>query len=160
MSISFIVDADVPRLAADEPCLCAQMAPTFSDLFQRQSADWGSLQAYADPACKQCDGTGVERVERDERPQVNLANENAYIVAQALGIDLDGGIGRMELATLRRGLIRARNVAVPAELRADEVTARAIVRGYSRGDLDTALTRLQELVSAAQRLGATHILWS
>ena len=81
-------------------------------------------------------------------------------VAQALGIDLDGGIGRMELATLRRGLIRARNVAVPAELRADEVTARAIVRGYSRGDLDTALTRLQELVSAAQRLGATHILWS
>jgi hypothetical protein len=160
MSISFIVDADVPRVSVDEPCLCAQMAPVFGELFRGESTDWDGLRGYADPHCKQCGGTGVERIERDERPQVNFANENAYIVAQALGLDLDGGIGRMELATLRRGLIRARNVAVPAELRADELTERAIVRGYSRGDLDAALTRLQELVSAAQRLGATHILWS
>lgn len=159
MSVSFIVDAVRPRRSVVEPCLCAQMSPAFGPLFQHESDDWGALREYADPDCVRCKGTGVERVERDDRPQVNFANENAAIVARALGLDLDGGIGSMSLATLRRGLVRARNVTVPAELRAGMAAPRVTVRGYSRADLDAALTRLQELVEAAQRLGATRILW-
>jgi hypothetical protein len=135
------------------------MAPLWSAIFQGDSDDWDSLREHASPGCASCKGTGAERVEHDERPQVNFANENAHIVALALGIDLDGGHGSMELATLRRGLIRARNVTTPDELRAYESTGRVFVRGYDRADLDAALTRLQGLVEAAQRIGATRILW-
>jgi hypothetical protein len=159
MSVSFIVDSDTPRTSKVEPCLCAQMSPAWSDIFHGESDDWASLRADADPSCARCAGSGAERVEYDERPQVNLANENAAIVASALGIDLDGGIGSMELATLRRGLVRARNVAVPAEFRAGIAKGRLIMAGFSRDDLTAVLARLDGLVRDAQRLGATRIVW-
>lgn len=159
MSVSFIVDVIAPRRVVTEPCLCAQMSPLFGPTFRGESDDWGSLAEHADPLCGSCKGMGVERVEHDDRPQVNFANANACIVARALDIDLDGGIGSMSVATLRRGLVRARNVATPAELRAGSEAARVVVRGYSRADLDAALDRLDGLVAAAQRLGATRIRW-
>lgn len=135
------------------------MAPLFGALLHGESADWGALREHADPDCSRCKGTGAECVEHDDRPQVNFANENAAIIARALGVDLDGGIGSMDLVTLRRGLVRARNLTTPAELRAESVTARTAVRGYSRGDLDAALERLVALAQVAQLLGATRILW-
>lgn len=135
------------------------MAPLWSAIYQGESDDWASLCAHADQSCARCHGTGAESVERDQRPQVNFANANAYIIAHALGIDLGCGVGAMDLPTLRRGLLRARNVATPDELRADETTGRVTVRGYTRADLDRALTSLQELVDAAQRLGTRRILW-
>ncbi len=159
MSVTFIVDADLPRTAKLEPCLCAQMSPVWASLFRGECDDWAALRADADPSCVQCAGSGIERVEHDERPQVNLANLNAAIVARALGIDLDGGNGAMDLATLRRGLLRARNATQPAEFRADMQTDRVSVPGFCRGDLVKVLARFDWLVEAAQRLGVTRIVW-
>lgn len=160
MSISFIVDVQVARESADEPCLCAQMSPVFSAIFRGESDDWQALRADADPSCPTCGGTGVERVERDMRPQENFANGNAAIVADAMGLDLNDGYGECELATFRRGLIRARNVSHPDELRAAEEGPRYYAPGYSSGDLSRALGRLEGLVEQAIALGATRILWS
>lgn len=159
MSISFIVDVEAPRDRKREPCLCAQMAPEWTDLFRGVSHDWASLRAYAQPTCVQCQGTGAEWTTPDQRPQENFANENAELVASAMGLDLDGGIGSIELAGFRRGLIRARSVRTPDELRAAVQAPRVIIRGYTASDLDRALTRLEGLSVTAQRLGATRILW-
>lgn len=159
MSISFIVDVSVPREERVEPCLCAQFAPAWCALFRGESDDWASLAEHAVAHCAQCAGTGVERTSRDGRPQENFANDNARIVAQAMGLDLCDGCGSVELAVFRRGLIRARNVSQPDELRAPERGTRFSVAGYSSEDLSRALGRLERLVSEAQRLGATRIVW-
>lgn len=159
MSISFIVDVQIPRKSIDEPCLCAQMSPVFGALMRRESDDWQALRADADPGCVACGGTGVERVERDERPQANFANANAELIAAAMALDLDGGIGACELAVFRRGLLRARNVSQPDELRAAEEGPRYYAPGYSADDLSRALGRLEGLVEQAIALGATRILW-
>jgi hypothetical protein len=135
------------------------MAPLFGDLLHGQSQDWESLREHADAGCANCGGSGVECVSLDGRPQVNFSNGNAAIIFRALGIDMSAGYGDMELATLRRGLIRARNVAVPETLRASDESERVHVAGYSRGDLLRALARLDELVAAAQQLGATRLTW-
>ena len=159
MSVSFIVDVQIARELANEPCLCAQMSPAFSAIFLGESDDWQALRADADPNCPTCDGTGVERVERDMRPQENFANGNAAIVAGAMGLDLNDGYGECELASFRRGLIRARNVSQPDELRAAEEGPRIYAPGYTAADLSRALGRLEGLVAQAIALGATRILW-
>lgn len=159
MSVSFIVDVEMPRSRRVEPCLCAQMAPLFGALFRGECDEWSSLAEHAAPGCAQCGGTGVERLDVDERPQVNFANENAHIIARAMGLDLGHGIGSTDLATLRRGLIRARNVRSADELRAPETAPGRILAGYTSDDLQRALARLDWLVSEAQRLGVRRILW-
>lgn len=159
MSISFIVDVSTPRQEHVEPCLCAQMAPTWCDIFRGECDDWASLAAHAAPDCAQCRGSGVERCDRDGRPQENFANANARLVAGAMGLDLADGYGVVELAAFRRGLIRARNVSQPDEPRAPKAGPRLHVAGYSADDLSRALGRLERLAGEAQRLGATRILW-
>jgi hypothetical protein len=159
MSISFIADVSVPRQAYTEPCLCAQMAPMFSSLFRGESDDWASLAEYAAPGCAECSGTGIERGSRDGRPQENFANDNARIVAQAMGLDFGDGYGSCELAVFRRALIRARNVRQPEALRAAEAGSRFYVAGYTSDDLSRALGRLERLASEAQRMGASCIVW-
>lgn len=159
MSISFIVDVSVARQARVEPCLCAQMAPTFDVLLRGESDDWASLAAYAAPGCAQCAGTGVESYDADARPQENFANDNARLVAQAMGLDLADGCGSVELVAFRRGLIRARNTGQPDALRAPQAGPGFYVAGYTADDLARALGRLERLACEAQRIGATRILW-
>jgi hypothetical protein len=159
MSISFIADVSVPREETVEPCLCAQMAPSWGSLFRGESTDWASLAEHAAPGCAQCEGTGVESCSRDGRPAVNFANENARTVASAMGLDLGDGHGSIELAVFRRALLRARNVSQPAVLRAPEAGPRFYRAGYTSESLSQALGRLEELASAAQSSGATRIRW-
>jgi hypothetical protein len=159
MSISFIADVSAPREETVEPCLCAQMAPTWGLLFRGESTDWASLAEHAAPGCAQCAGTGTEHCSRDGRPAVNFANENARTVAVAMGLDLADGYGSIELAVFRRALIRARNVSQPAVLRAPEAGPRFYRAGYTSENLSQALGRLEQLASEAQSLGATRIRW-
>lgn len=159
MSVTFVVDVQVARESRNEPCLCAQMSPMFGALFRRESDDWQALRADADPHCSTCGGTGVERVQVDKRPQENFANANAAIVAAAMGLDLDSGIGECELAVFRRGLIRARNLRAPVCWREPVQTPRHIAPGYGTADLSRALGRLERLVEQALAMGAVRILW-
>lgn len=159
MSISFIVDVSVPREERVEPCLCAQFAPAWSALFRGESDDWASLAEHAAPDCHTCQGTGIERTQHDARPQENFANGNAGIVARAMRLDLADGYGSCELAAFRRGLIRARNVGQPDELRAPEEGPRYYAPGYTADDLSRALGRLERLAERAASMGAARILW-
>jgi hypothetical protein len=159
MSVNIIADVQVERKTVREPCLCAQMAPTWGQLYRHERGDWASLRPYANHNCSQCQGTGVEEVSHDMRPQLNFANENAEILFRVLGIEFNAGHGDADLATFRRGLIRARNVSTPETLRAAVETERVHVAGYSRSTLRRALSLLEELIGIAERKGATRIMW-
>lgn len=164
MSVSFIVDIKVERVEVVEPCLCAQMSPLFGELLHdtgapRPNAEWAPLCLDADPGCHTCEGTGIERVSGDARPQVNFCNANAAIIARAMGLELNEGYGAAELAVFRRGFIRARNTKQPDTLRESETGDRSYVAGYTRDELLEAVMRLEVLVLRAAALGATRLLW-
>lgn len=161
MSVTFYAETERGHGSKREPCLCSQMSPAFADLFEGRRDDWGALRADANPACLTCEGSGVEEVRVDLRPQVNLSNDNAKIVMGAMGWKTDprNMCGECDLATLRRGIVRARNTDGPDVLRERVETSRYIAYGYTRADLLDALARLEDIAQRGQAAGATKVTW-
>ena len=89
--------------------MCAQMAPSFSALLEGSSEDWASLEEHACPDCWRCNGSGSEIVSHDHNPSMNLANENAFLLLNALGLPKEG-FGSVNIHEARRAVIRANNV--------------------------------------------------
>src|SRR5690348_10745458 len=107
MSITF--DSDVSRnfLGKEEPCLCAQMAEVWGDFFRGEDSPEirKQLRQEADPKCAMCKGSGIEKVQHDDAPTINLANENAKILFAVLGLPFDWA-GEIDIPTARRAVMR------------------------------------------------------
>lgn len=162
MSVSFYAMTAEPYAEKREPCLCAQMSEHFGAFVRGERTDWEALEPDASQNCQRCDGTGVEVVPVDLRPQVNFSNGNAQIVLKALGLPHRETelCGECDLATLKRGIIRARNVEHPEVLR-EHTEGRAFVGyGYTREDLMRAIDDLDQVVQIGEQRGATQITWS
>jgi len=179
MSYTFTaLTPESPVSRKEEPCLCAQGAECFSDSFQNgiTEAHRVELAGEAWSECLQCKGTGVETVEYDERPSLNLNNENAKLLLGALGLSTDCW-GEMTLPEARRGLMRARARKSLSEFtrasetfygapRADENGAielrpfRGHSGGFSEESLRDRIERFALLVDQAAEQGATKIFWS
>ena len=162
MSVTFYVESERASVSKREPCLCAQMSPAFSGLFEGWRDDWDALRVDANPECLRCNGSGIEEVSVDLRPQVNFSNDNAVIIMRAMGWEADHQnlCGECDLATLRRGVMRARSSSGPDVLRERVEAHRYIGHGYTRADLLDALARLEAIAQRGQAIGATKVTWS
>lgn len=97
---------------------------------------------------------------------MNLANGNAVILLEALGIPPNpyGLIGQLTIPEARRALIRARNVDTSGLAREPRDTkppgkVRVISAGCDASQLARYLTRFEDLVFHAERAGCEHIEW-
>lgn len=87
MSVSIWSDAPDQGRRVVEPCLCAQMAECWSDVFEGRVsfADAAAeLGDEASPECPVCGGTGLEAFA--ECPGLNWNNANARAVLGAMGL--------------------------------------------------------------------------
>ncbi len=109
MSYTFTADvSDAQTSTKEEPCLCAQGAECFSDAFQNGvEPHRAELAAEAWDKCLHCKGTGVESVENDDAPSLNLGNDNAVSLLGVLGLSTDCW-GQVTLPEARRAVMRAR----------------------------------------------------
>jgi len=179
MSITFTANITDPNShSVSEPCLCAQMAESFSaamggDFSEAVTAD---LQANAQDGCPWCKGTGVETREQDDSPELNLNNDSAQRILAVLGIPFDH-CGEISLPEARRAVLKALNSsgvsalerpeeAVYGRPRAQEDGSVALrpLRSYSppltTEDILSRVRRFSALVEEAASRGATQISWN
>lgn len=71
--------------SAEEPCMCAQDAPSWLAGVDGQGLDRPDLAAHAWADCARCQGTGVETVPGMDRLYLNLNNGNARALLALLG---------------------------------------------------------------------------
>lgn len=110
MSVTFYSNASCAKATREEPCLCAQMAECWSlEARLDEEAVRAELREHADPRCPWCNGSGVEAVESDDLPELNLCNMNAAAFLAFLGVPEEpaGLMGSMVLADARRAVMRA-----------------------------------------------------
>lgn len=159
MSVTFRANTRDGFTTKREPCLCAQMSDHFGAFVRGERTDFEVLTPEACPTCELCKGTGVEETFVDLRPSVNLANGNAQIILEAMGLFCGELYGECDLPTMKRAIIRARNVNHPEVLREREERRNFIAHGYTREQLMGAIDELGEVVRVGERRGATKITW-
>jgi len=178
MSYTFTANVtDTQTSIKEEPCLCAQGAECFGDAFQNGvEPHRAELAADAWDKCPSCKGTGVEPVENDDAPSLNLNEGNAVLLLGALGLTVDCW-GEITLAEARRALMRARaRKSLSGYTRASEtlygaprtgedgVVELRPVRSHggalTEDDLRDRIERFASLVELAATRGATNITWS
>ncbi len=177
MSYTFTADvSDAQTSTKEEPCLCAQGAECFGDAFQNSvEPHRAELAAEAWDKCLHCKGTGVESVENDDAPSLNLGNDNAVSLLGALGLTVDCW-GEIALPEARRAVMRARarkslsvytraTEIVYGAPRADENGAielrpiRSHGFGLTEDGLRDRIERFASFVEASASRGATTITW-
>lgn len=177
MSVTFTSNASVEVSHKDAPCLCAQMAESFCETFEGRWSDEAraDLANSANPNCPFCKGSGVEKVEHSEAPYLNLANDNARLVLEALGLDTELW-GELSIAKARRAVMRGRSRSdltpftredgvVYGRPRADDdgvVQLRPVrVRsmGVDEDRMASYIERFADFVERSASLGATTITW-
>lgn len=161
MSVTFTALTQDGFAVASSPCLCTQMAESFSAFVCGERTDWEVLRPEANPDCVTCKGSGVEESRISLRPSVNFANGNAVIVLDALGVAYDDSylFGECEIAVMKRGIIRARNITMPEVLRERVEEGNYISQGYTRDQLMRAISQIEKVVSLGEKRGATVISW-
>ena len=160
MTVTFVALTSDGFADSQEPCLCTQMADCFGAFVDHERDDWEALKRFSYPECWSCDGSGVEKVRVDLRPNVTFANDNTYIILNAMGLLGEDLTGEADLPTIRRGIIRARNVSHPEVLRAHVCRRGLIMAEYTRVHLMDAVSRLAEVVQVGAARGATGITWA
>lgn len=161
MSVTFTADTRDGFATKREPCLCAQMSDHFGAFVRGERTDFEALTTDASPNCELCHGTGAEDTRVDLRPSVNFANGNAEVILEAMGLrscptEL---YGEADLATMKRGIIRARNVNLPDIIREREERKNYVAHGYTRAQLMAAIDELEAVVSVGERRGAKKVTW-
>jgi len=179
MSITFSANISDPNThSVSEPCLCAQMAESFSAAMDGDFSDAvkADLQGNAQDGCPWCKGTGVETRTQDDRPELNLANDNAKRILAVLNIPFDH-CGEITIPEARRAVLRALNSsgaealerpeeAVYGRPRAQEDGSVALrpLRSYSppltTDDILSRVRRFSALIEEAANRGATCIYWN
>ncbi len=116
--MSITIESDLTRDAEEkeEPCLCAQMAPYWSDFYEdldRSPRVRRDLRENADEKCHTCKGSGIEVVLQDiDFPSLNLSNESADRLFKMLGVESrsdDGFVGEMSIPEARRAVMRSQS---------------------------------------------------
>lgn len=112
MSMTFHIPA-APTKPVREPCLCAQMAPSFCE----DSPDWAELREHADSGCYFCRGDGCFTHKVSTAPMLNMANANCRDVTGLLGLGREdgGSISPQDAPAVLRRALRALNVSGVAE---------------------------------------------
>lgn len=178
MSVTFY--SNVTKKTVTEklsPCLCAQMAESFSPAMDGNFSDAvrADLAANANPACPFCHGSGVEVETEDDAPRLNLANENAALLLLALGLrpELYGDTG---IAEARRAVMRAwsrsdltpftredRAVSGRPRANADGTVELRPLHIFSQGvtqdRLESYISRFAAFLEESANRGATTISW-
>lgn len=172
------IDSDAPRQFSmkDEPCLCAQMSEVFSDFFRGKDTPEirADLKANANPNCPICKGTGVENVEQNDAPHMQLSGVNASLFFSLLGLDIEKG--EATLPEARRGLMRASSrsdlkpftrdeqitYGKPIEIEPGVIEMkpmRSLSLGLDEEKLKRYLETFAEFLNKISQLGAKKILW-
>ncbi len=178
MSITFHTNGPYVEVMRNEPCLCAQ-AVHWEIWGQAMDGDFNPLvrAALADQAydgCPCCKGSGIDIVPHIERPEVNLANENAFIILSALGLEPSPN-GSISFPELRRAVIRAKNTDLSKFVREPEVQyapvssseedsnvvylqsrMRIYDKGVDKEYITTTIDRIFDLIKS----GGTVVTWS
>jgi hypothetical protein len=159
------------------PCLCAQMAESFSPAMDGNFDDAvkADLAANANPACPFCHGSGVELMEESDAPSLNLANDNAMLLLQVLGLQPEF-YGEMGLAQARRAVMRARSRSDLTPFTREDETVhgrprtnedgsvelrplRVHTQGVTMNRLESYIDRFAAFVEESASRGATEIHW-
>jgi len=176
--MSITIDSDAPRSYSQkqEPCLCAQMAESFSDFFNGQDTPEmrADLKANANPNCPTCKGTGIEYAEVDDAPFMNLSNDNAAIFFAILGVQ-GSSHGEMSLPEARRALMRASSRDLskyerpekklhgkPQEVEPGVVDMRPVKyweMGLDQKKLQAYIQRFAQFLHEVSQRGAKKIRW-
>jgi len=130
MSITFLSNADCPRIVVREGCLCAQMAPGFL------SAPAQVLAAHADPGCLWCAGTGLDERQEPADPQLNVTNVNAHALLAFLRLIDDSAYLHGRIPTLRSVVVLG-DASSPYELAGEAalpIMRRALLRARNTFD--------------------------
>jgi hypothetical protein len=178
MSITFSSDVKGNITNKSEPCLCAQMAETWSDFYHGEDtpAIRAALKAEANPQCPLCKGTGIEKVSHEDSPHMNLANANAEILFKVLNIPFDS-IGELTIPEARRALIKAMSRSSVKEFeRPDHIEygkprevepgvvdlkpLRVFGPGVNEEKIHEYIKRFGEFISEVIQKGGTKIYWS
>jgi hypothetical protein len=110
MSITFTSDAPSNSVEKETPCMCSQMAKSWSSFYDGEDSPQirKDLKENANSNCQFCKGTGVETVDESNTPTLNLSNANAMILLSVLGLPQDY-IGEISIPEARRAFLRANN---------------------------------------------------
>lgn len=177
MSTTITTDAPETITHREEPCLCAQLASSWCDVYEGEDtpAARAELAAHAFQTCPMCRGTGFETVPVSDRIELDLNEGNAAALFAALGPPRDP-IGELPIVTIRRAIIRARNVDLERHARAPEIEYgkpmdqgdgvvemrpfRGLTVGLTGDQLRERVDRLARVVEEGARHGATMVRWS
>ncbi len=177
MSVTFHSNIDGKVSSKESPCLCAQMAELWVDAMDGiwNDAVRENLSHEANPSCPFCEGTGVEVETMSDAPSLNLANDNARLLLQALGLS-DELWGSLSVAEARRAIMRARsrsdlspftrpNETVYGRPQTNEdgsIQLRPVrlqSMGVNENRMASYITRFANFVEASASRGATSISW-
>lgn len=105
--------------------------------------------------------------EYDERVDINLANRNARIVLDALGLDPGDSCGAVPISTLHnlitsvlRRRFGTRSPALDVTESGGDGHALMIDCGLDEGYIEATLLRIQRMIAVGKEHGATHIGWA
>lgn len=160
MSVTFRPEVEAVRVVVEEPCLCAQFAPSFSGFLDGKPLDRRDLESHSDADCGRCHGTGVEPSARDTVLSVNYSNDNARILLKALGLSANVLCGSCPVATMRAATMLALDTSHPVVIRAAVTSGRVSCGSFTGDDLVRALGELLEVLDVAEEIGAESIEWS
>jgi len=177
--MSITIDSNLSRDIEEkgEPCLCAQMAESWSDFYEGKDTEEirYNLKQEANPNCHYCKGQGVEIVSHEVNvPTINISNENAAIFFAILGVDMSRY--EMTIPEARRAIIRSQSrtslekfvrpeqkeFGKPKEISpgvVDIKPLRLFNAGLSKENIQSYIIRFHELVKEVTQKGATKIIW-
>lgn len=183
MSITISSNIECDTIEKEEPCMCAQMAPHWSDFYEGTDtpAIRAELREYAHSKCPSCQGKGVEIVPQDvDFPTINLSNDNAKILFDILGANInseDGMVGEMSISKARQCVMRAqsresldrfvrpesKSYGKPREVSPGVVDLKPVKMwdmGLSEEKIQRYIRIFAEFVIEVSKRGATKIMWS
>ena len=175
--MTITITSNVQRYETNvSPCLCTQNCDEFYDII-RGDTDitlvQGELEKQANKKCTNCHGLGVESFDVPVLPELNLANANARILFSILGLDLDKD--EYSISDMKRGIIRGLNIDLSKFIREDEVIygepcynndgivdlrpGKVFIRGLDKERIESYIYRLNDMIQAHEKSGATKFLW-
>lgn len=170
MSVTFRTNLHKTVLAVTG-CLCSQMAPSWTGTEAPKNPE--ELAKFADPKCPHCQGTGVEvDMQADPAYYVNLCNDNAALILDALGLATEGLQGSASIADFVWSCDQALESPEEFPCRKEEASRvfrleggalkfgpRTYTQGITQEGVADRIVRLREFAVKMTALGANEVTW-